>query len=172
MTPFIVGNLKTLALISAVVVTGCESVTGPQTLPEGVEIRTTSGVFPVETVDGRRRVRVTATVTNESSRTVLYSYCSEAIARNVAGVWTSVWKPICPALIVAPESIAPGETREFNLQIDEHPELPNDNFPFDSPQAQYRLELGLFLRIETPYSEKLLPIDGSESVSNTFAVGE
>jgi hypothetical protein len=105
-----------------------------------------------------------AVVENDSDRTVFYSFCSESVSKREGKQWKTVFLPVCPAVLVPPEPIAPGGSKEIRLDFIEHPEIPAIGFPFDNPAAQYRLEVMLLLR----KGEKFRVIEGAESGS--FAV--
>jgi hypothetical protein len=144
--------------------TACSDPTGPAPAPNGLEIRPTSQVFPISTVEGRRHVTMRAVVDNDSDKPVYYSYCTETVSRRAGGEWKPVFKPVCASVLVPPQEIAPGASKELTLNFIEHPEIPAIGFPFDDPSAQYRLEVVLLLRS----GEKFRVIEGTES--GTFAV--
>lgn len=159
-------GIATLLLAAA----GCESLTGPRPLPEGVEFRTTSDVFPVQVLNGNRTVLISGRISNAGSRTVYYSFCSEQIAKQEGFGWTTAWAPVCIALLVPPEPIGPGESRLVTLSVTEHPGS-SQGFPFQANEW-YRIQVRLLLRAEAPYEEKWFEIDEGQSVSNRFRVTE
>ena len=143
---------------------GCSDPTGPQAAPRGLEIRPTAAVFPITTVEGKRRVTMQAVVDNDSERTVYYSYCSETVWKRVGSEWEHVWSPVCASILVPPEPIAPGESKQLTLDFIEHPEISSIGFPFQDPGAEYRLEVTLLVRS----GEKFRLLKGTDT--GTFAV--
>ena len=146
------------------VLSACSDPTGPLAAPRGLEIRPTNAVFPITTVEGRRRVTMRALVENDSERTVYYSYCTETVSKRVGSGWEHAWSPVCAAVLVPPEPIAPGESKELTLNFIEHPEISSIGFPFQDPGAEYRLEVTLLVRS----GEKFRLIKGTDT--GTFAV--
>jgi hypothetical protein len=142
----------------------CGSPTGPRPAPDGLEIRPVAQVFPVQTVDGRRTVTVSAAIRNESSRTVYYSYCTERIAIEVAGEWKRLHTPVCASILVPPEPIEAGESKTLTILAMEQPGIPGLEFPFNDPNAKYRVEVNLLLKS----GERFLAIEGTQS--GEFAV--
>ena len=139
------------------VLAACEDPTGPRPAPRGLEIRPTADVFPITTVDGRRRVTMAVVIENDSDRTVYYGYCGESVSKRVGSEWTNVWRPVCASVAIPPEPIAPGASKEITLNFIEHPEI-DPGFPFDDPVAMYRLEATLFLKS----GERFRVIEGTE----------
>src|SRR5688572_11000189 len=132
MKSVLVRKFRRLLVVPAasIVFAGCHSATGPTSLPGGVEIRPTAGSFPVQVVDGRKTVTVSAVVRNESDRTVYYSYCSEGIAKLEGGVWGPIRSTECPSIALPPEPIEPGKAKQFTLRIDDYPDIPSREWPF------------------------------------------
>ncbi len=153
-------SLVSLPLVLA----ACSDPTGPQAAPRGLEIRPTASVFPITTVEGKRRVTMHGVIENDSERTVYYSYCTESVSKRVADEWKSVFRPVCASIAIPPEPIASGQSKEVTLHFIEHPEIPAIGFPFDDPTAQYRLEVVLLVRS----GEKFRLLEGTET--GTFAV--
>jgi hypothetical protein len=153
------------------VLASCQSSTGPS-LPRGVDIRPTSDVFPIEVVNGRKRVTVTTVIRNDSDRAIYYVVCSEGVSRRDAGgVWKQVWRPVCPLALFPPEAIEAGSSKFLVVQVDDdNPDFPALRFPFEDLSARYRIDVGLLVRSRSPDTDKFLPIDGSQSVSDAFSV--
>jgi hypothetical protein len=164
MSSLVVLPLAVLALAS------CESSTGPS-LPRGVDIRPVTSVFPIERVDGRKRVMVTTVIRNDSDRAIYYVVCSEGISqRETSGEWKSVWRPMCPLALFPPEAIEAGASKMLVVRVDDYPEYPGIRFPFEDLSAKYRVDVSLLVRSRYSNSDKFLPIDGSQSVSDSFRV--
>ncbi len=136
-----------LLLSASFVLAACSDPTGPRPAPPGLEIRPIAGSFPVEVIGGRKYVRVTAVIHNDSDRTVYYSYCSEGISEEQAGVWEPVWRPIClQAVLVPPEPIAPGASKQMAIPPIEHSDTPGGyEFPFKYG-TRYRVDVVLLLK--------------------------
>jgi hypothetical protein len=147
MKTVLVRKIQSLLLIPAasVAFAACQNPTGPASLPDGVDIRLTAASFPVQVVDGRKTVTVSAVVRNESERTIYYSYCTERIAKQEGGEWQSVWGVACASIIVPPEPIEPGESKQFTMKIDDYPEIPSLRLPFTG-EGRYRFEVLLLVR--------------------------
>jgi hypothetical protein len=167
MKSVLVRKIRSLVVVPAasIVFAGCQSPTGPASLPEGVEIRPTAGSFPVQVVDGRKTVTVSAVVRNESERTIYYSYCTERIAKQEGGEWRSVWGTACASIIVPPEPIEPGESKQFTMKIDDYPDIPSLRLPFTGG-GRYRFEVILLVRS----GDRFRSI--RESASTSFTVTE
>ena len=148
MSSVLVRNFRSLVAISltSLVVAACESPTGPAALPRGVEIQPAASSFPVQVVNGRKSVTVTATVRNDSERTVYYSYCTEGIAKQEGAEWRRVYHTVCASIAIPPEPIEPGASKQFTLRIDDYPDIPSLALPFTEPGARYRFEVGLLVR--------------------------
>jgi hypothetical protein len=144
----------------------CGDSTGPG-LPPGVRISPSKTVFPIERVNGLKRVTITGAIRNEGEWTVYYQYCGERIAKRLDGNWVTVWSPVCPSIAIPPAPIPPGASYEFGVSITEPLNLPVE-FPLDE-NGIYRIEVGLFLKVGTDEFE---PIRASRSVSTTFRVTE
>ena len=143
-----VSKVRSAVIVSAAtaILAACGTPTGPAGLPSGVEILPTAGSFPVQVVDGRKTVTVSAVVRNDSERTVYYSYCTEGIAKQEGGEWRPIWRTVCAAIIVPPEPIEPGESKQFTMKIDDYPDIPSLRLPFTDPAARYRFEVILLVR--------------------------
>ena len=168
----LVRKLSSLVVLPVAVLAlaSCESSTGPD-LPRGVDIRPSNTVFPIETVDGRKRVIVTTVIRNDSDRAIYYVVCSEGISqRDAGGDWKSVWRPACPLALFPPEAIEAGASKLLVVRVDDYPDIPSLKFPFDDLSAKYRIDVSLLVRSRSPNSDKFLPIDGSQSVSGSFGV--
>jgi hypothetical protein len=159
---------KCSAALPLVALAACESSTAPRPLPGGVEIRTTSSVVKVERTDGMRRATITATVENGSNRTVYYTYCGEGIAVRSGSDWNSVWRPVCAAIAVPPEPIAPGETKVVTIRVDESHHQPGLVVLLD-PALTFRLEFLLLLKRS---ADEFVAVQPGESVSNPFRFAE
>ena len=119
--------------------TACEESTGPRPLPGGVDIDPVASVFPVQQLNGRKTVTATAVIRNDSDRTIYYAYCTQRISLRSAGVWVPFYHPVCAAILVPPEPIRPGESKEFSLTAME--QLDGSGFPFTDSGAEYRLDV-------------------------------
>ncbi len=173
MNSALVRKFSLLAVVPLVLlgVYGCEEdPTGPR-LPQGVDIRPSANVFPIEIVDGDRRVTVSAVIRNQSTRIIYYGYCREGISQQVAGRWKSVWRPICTAQLVPPTPIPPGTEFNLSLQVYDQPGQP-DFFPFDDIDAFYRIDVGLLVRQPVDGAEEFVLIEPSESGSAPFRVAD
>ena len=162
MNPVFVRKLVTLVALSFVF-SGCSDPIGPRA-PRGLEIRPTADVFPISTVGERRRVTMRALIENDSDRTVYYSYCSETVSKRTSGEWKAVFRPVCAAILVPPEAIRPGESKQITADFIEHPEIPAIGFPFDDPSARSRLEAVILFK----KGDDFVALSGIES--GTFAV--
>ena len=160
---------KCVTLLPVALLAACDDPTGPD-LPRGVETRTSSNVIELETVQGKRRATITATVTNDSDETVYYSYCGEGVSVRQNGRWHSVFRPVCAAILVPPAPIAPGGTRAVTLVIDERHTLDEVAKLFD-PALNYRVDVTLLLK-RSFHDDTFVVVDPDESASNSFRFAE
>jgi hypothetical protein len=168
MKSVLVRKLSALVLVPVMAgSTACEESTGPRPLPSGVEIDPVASVFPVEQFNGRKTVTLSAVVRNDSDRTVYYAYCTQRIARRAVRVWVPFYSPVCAAILVPPEPIVPGATKEFSLTAME--QLDGSGFPFTDTNAEYRFDVTLLLRSEAG-TDRFVVISPEETVSGVFSI--
>jgi hypothetical protein len=163
-----VRRLSALLMVPLIALTACEESTGPRPMPSGVEIDPVASVFPVQQVNGRKMVTVSAVIRNDSDRTIYYAYCSQRISRRTAGVWVPFYHPVCAAVLVPPEPIAPGASKEFSLTAME--QLDGSGFPFTDASAEYRLDVTLLIRRGGASSDRFNVVAPDETVSGTFSI--
>lgn len=169
MKSVLVRKLSALLLFPVIAgLNACEESTGPRPLPSGVDIDPVASVFPVQQFNGRKTVTVTAVIRNDSDRTIYYAYCTQRISRRTAGVWVPFYHPVCAAILVPPEPILPGASKEFSLTAME--QLDGSGFPFTDGDSEYRLDVTLLIRSETSASDRFYVIAPEKTVSGTFSI--
>lgn len=170
MIPDSVSKLSSRLMLSAVAVllAACESATGPQPLPAGVEVRTSGTAFVVDTVGASKRATITGTVTNSSGRTLVLAYCGDAIAKLAGSEWVDVWVENCAGVNGVDIEVAPRATATFGIHVENVPGA-SQSFDFGAPNAQYRVRVRMTVKAPVQFGDEVFEIQADDRLSNSFS---
>jgi hypothetical protein len=149
--------------LGVIALAGCEEATGPQSLPTGVQIRTTHDVFPVETAGALQSVTITGNVVNDSRWILVVNYCGYSLARGGPAGGADVWTQSCAAVNGVPIEVAPGGDLDFAVTVTE-----TSSFDLDGDGQVYRLRVPMFIKSGVPFGEKAFELEPDARLSNTF----
>ena len=152
-----------IVALGVIALAGCEEATGPQSLPTGVQIRTTHGVFPVETAGASESVTITAKVVNDSRWILVVNHCGYSLARGGPAGWADVWTQSCAAVDGAPIEVRPGGDLDLAVTVTE-----TSSFDFDAGAQVYRLRVPMFIKAGVPFGEKAFELERDAPLSNSF----
>jgi len=158
-----------ILLSTALLLGACESAIGPQPLPGGVEVRTTSSVIPVDTSGTIKRATISGKVMNKSARTLVLGYCGHTIAKLVGNEWVDVWTQSCAAIDGVDVEVLPGDSAAFGVQVANVTSGGSGVFDFGSPNTQFRLRVRMLLKEPVPFGDEVFEIEADDRLSNSFS---
>lgn len=91
------------------------------------------------------RFPLTVTVENRGRATVGFTICMSSIEGNAGTGWSNVWSPACFVLSVDDDDVAPGDSRQFEIDVNAAVAGPGGPM-WNSPQVAgtYRFRAGVY----------------------------
>ncbi|MES2522612.1 MAG: hypothetical protein V4617_07950 [Gemmatimonadota bacterium] len=138
--------------------------------------QTDATTYTFATTEAGTQVRLRATFTNRSGRTIYFVNChggtSLTVQRLDGATWTDFWSPELPACLSAPITVASDGTHTFEIGV--FAEKPGDNY---YPKFAGPLTTGLYRvmwhNAYFTYQDRLpwgVPVPESQRVSNSFEI--